>query len=392
MTREWIISLYLFFHRVLFFLFRLFPLKEQTVFVASFPENTEYAANELARISNEPIILLCTCAPWKIQVQGVGKVRIHSFTLHKPFTWLKGLYVLATSRTVFVDNYFGFLAARPFRKGVRCIQLWHAAGAIKRFGLEDSSNVTRSARAHDRFKKVYQSFTHIVCGSDKMAHIFKASFGADDSQMLRTGVPRTDFFFNIEKLEASKLKVRNELNLPDKQILLYAPTYRDDQLHVSEIALDLDRLEQALSSNYILLLKLHPAVKVELSQLNERFVLNVSDYPDMNELLAAADLLISDYSSLPFEYAFLEKPMIFHAYDLEAYEQARGFWEDYEHLVPGPVVENTEGIISAIRGADFDMDRILQFSSDWNTYSDGQSSKKLIASLYEETKKPERCD
>jgi len=392
MIRELEITAYLFFHRVLFIIFRLFPLQEQTVFVASFPENTEYVANELARRNKEPIIVLCTCAPWKINLAKGDNIKIDSLSMRNPFIWLKGMYALATSRTIFVDNYFGFVAAKPFRSGVRCIQLWHAAGAIKRFGLEDQSNSTRSAKAHARFKKVYQSFTHIVCGSDKMAQIFEASFGTSESKMLHTGVPRTDFFFDNEKLEASKLKVRNELNLPDKKILLYAPTYRDEQLHVSKIALDLEQLERELSNTYILLLKLHPAVKVELDKLNEHFVMNVSNYPDINELLAAADILISDYSSIPFEFALLQKPMIFHAYDLQAYEQSRGFWEDYKNLVPGPVVDNTDGIITAIQTAQFDMNQVLKFSKSWNTYSNGQSSKKLIDALYRDNKNPEKCD
>ncbi|WLV26053.1 CDP-glycerol glycerophosphotransferase family protein [Aciduricibacillus chroicocephali] len=386
MFRELVISIYLFFCRVLFIIFRILPLRERTVLVASFPENNAYVAEALARKTDEEIHILCTFPLDKLQLKKSGRYYLIQFSLRNPFRWLNSMRLIATSRTVFVDNYFGWLAAKPFRSGVRCVQLWHAAGAIKRFGLKDSSIERRSPRAHRRFRKVYDTFTHIVCGSEKMADIFKDAFDVDDSRLLRTGVPRTDFFFNGEALMRSNGRVRATYDLPDKQIILYAPTYRDEELQISKLAIDLKAMEKALGDTHVLLLRLHPAVEVDLDVSNEGFVRNVSSYPDISELLAAADILISDYSSIPFEYALLGRPMIFHAYDLVDYEHSRGFWENYESLVPGPVVAMTEEIIREIRGNDFDFERITHFSSDWNTYSNGHSSEQLIDYFYEQEK------
>src|SRR5699024_1500932 len=94
-----------------------------------------------------------------------------------PISWIRSIYHLATARVIFIDNYFGFLAATSFKENVTCVQLWHAAGAIKQFGLKDPSNQYRSKRANQRFKKVYKQFHQIVVGSEKMADIMKESFG-----------------------------------------------------------------------------------------------------------------------------------------------------------------------------------------------------------------------
>lgn len=384
MLREIAITIYLFFCRVLFLFFKLFRIHDRHVFVASFPENTSYMVDVLAENGDKEIHILCTFPADKLKLPPIGSFHVSEFSLRSPVKWLAGMKLIATSRTVFVDNYFGWLAAKPFRSGVRCVQLWHAAGAIKRFGLKDSSIENRSVRAHRRFRKVYETFTHIVCGSEKMAEIFKSAFGVSDDRIVRTGVPRTDFFFNEERLLESELKVKNALDLPDRKVILYAPTYRDEELHVSRVPLDLKAMEEALGLTHILLLKLHPAVEVDFELGKDGFVRDVSDYPDINELLSAADVLISDYSSIPFEFALLEKPMIFYAYDLVEYEESRGFWEDYNSLVPGPVVAMTEEIIREIQEDAFDLEKVSRFSAEWNAYSNGRSSIQLAEALDKE--------
>jgi Putative glycosyl/glycerophosphate transferases involved in teichoic acid biosynthesis TagF/TagB/EpsJ/RodC len=128
------------------------------------------------------------------------------------------------------------LAACNFRPSVRCTQVWHANGAVKYFGFRDKTIKNRPDSAHKRFKKVYSRFHHITVSSDEMAYIFKEAFGADDSRILKTGVPRTDFFYNMDKIEAEAEKVRSALPvLKDKKALLYAPTFRDNQFDTDKI-------------------------------------------------------------------------------------------------------------------------------------------------------------
>lgn len=382
MIREWLISAYLFFFKILFTLFRMIPLnRKKTVFVASFHENTLFAARALACHTNEKIVILRAKS---VKIDFSNSWSVYHFNARHPFSWVRSVFHLATARTIFIDNYFGFLAAADFHPEVRCIQLWHAAGAIKRFGLADPSIHQRSHRARRRFQKVYSAFTHVVAGSEKMAAIFQESFGIPDARMIRCGVPRTDIFFDGGQLHDVKAELTNTFpQLQEKKIILYAPTYRDGEFHVSGIALDIKQMAQELSDEYILILKLHPAVQAELDQEAPDFVLDLSHYPEMNHLLMIADILISDYSSVPFEFALLNRPMIFFAYDLEEYGKTRGFWEDYEQLVPGPVVFNTTDVITAIKEENTDFKRIQSFAKDWNEYSCGHSSDQLIRFLYE---------
>src|SRR5699024_3415731 len=342
MVRELAISLYLLIFSLFFYTFRLLPQKKKTTLVTSFGDNVLYTVKEIEKQTNEPIVILKT-AQCKVDFGESSRLSVLEFEVSSPFDWVKSIYHLATSRFVFVDNYFGFLAAARFRHGVKCIQLWHAAGAVKQFGLKDPSNKERMPRALRRFQKVYNRFDHVVDGSEKMAKIFRESVGLSDERMLRTGIPRTDFYYDAKGMErvASELQ-RSYPAIRDKKVILYAPTFRDDALRSTELALDIGALYHAFSDEYVLLLRLHPAIQGNFDNTYPDFVIDVTAYPDIHHLLTVTDLLVTDYSSIPFEFSLLERPMIFFAYDLEEYTESRGFTEDYTGLVPGPVVKTTD--------------------------------------------------
>ncbi|GGB32160.1 hypothetical protein GCM10011409_06930 [Lentibacillus populi] len=380
MARELVVTVYLFVFQVLFNAFKLFPQKKKAIFVASFGDNILYTLNELKKHTNDPVVILKTS---QCKVDFEHDDNVLNFEPMNLLQWIQAIYHLATADKVFVDNYFGFLAVTDFKPNVQCVQLWHAAGAIKRFGLKDPSVENRSERALERFKSVYQRFTHVVVGSEKMAAIFRQSFGLANEAILRSGIPRSDFFFNIQEKKNVEQELRQIYPVTNrKKVILYAPTYRDDQLNKAEIALEIEKLYEKFHDDYVLFLRLHPAVKHEFRNQHSDFVYDVSDISDVNHLLVITAILITDYSSIPFEFSLLERPMIFFAYDLDKYERTTGFWEDYETLVPGPVVGNTDDLIDVIENGYFDMERIKNFAAQWNQYSRGRSSKTLINAIY----------
>lgn len=384
MLRELAISLYLFVFRLIFNFFKLFPLQRKTTFIASLGYNVSYTMRELEKQTNEQVVILKTAKCHVEFTEDVNRI-VLNLKPTSPFHLLRAIYHLATSHRIFVDNYFGFLAVTQFKEDVKCIQLWHAAGAIKQFGLKDLSIENRSERAHHRFKQVYDQFDYVVVGSDKMATIFEEGFGLCEERILRTGIPRTDFFYDdIKKKQVEKSLRETFPNIKEKQVILYAPTYRDDELDTPRLMIDLEKMYKNLKYDYVLFLRLHPAVNGTFENKYPGFVYNVSSYPDINELLIITDMLVTDYSSIPFEYAFLQRPIIFFAYDLEEYAEKRGFWEKYETLVPGPIVKTTDGLLEQIEQKQFDIDRINEFSSEWNKYSNGYASKHLIDLLYKE--------
>ncbi|MFD1851642.1 CDP-glycerol glycerophosphotransferase family protein [Oceanobacillus bengalensis] len=381
MAREVAVSIYLFTFQLIFNIFKLFPLKDKTTFVSSFGRNILYTLREVEKQTEHRIVILKTY-PCNITFKKLAHRRIINFKFSYILNWIFGIYHLATSKKVFVDNYFGFLAVTAFNPDVTCVQLWHAAGAIKQFGLRDLSIENRPKSAFRRFKAVYQRFDYIIVGSEKMADIFKEGFGVKNKQILRTGIPRTDFFYDDEATEkASEALYAYFPIIKEKKVILYAPTYRDNELNIHDIKLDIDQMYRNFHNEYVLFLSLHPAIKANIKNKYPDFAFDVSSY-NINHMLTIADILITDYSSIPFEFSLLNKPMIFYAYDIDQYAEERGFWENYEELVPGPVIETMDELIRVIHSRDFDLGRIREFSNEWNKYSRGVSSEGLVNAVY----------
>lgn len=145
-------------------------------------------------------------------------------------------------------------------------------------------------------------------------------------------------------------------------------------------------MSKKFKSEYVLILKLHPAISATGYSHNnsDDFILDLSKYPKINDLLFITDILITDYSSIPFEFSYFKKPMIFFPYDLKEYQQERGFWENYSTLVPGPIVQSTEELIYFISKSDSSLreeENSLTFHLKWNKYSQGNSSKNVAVIL-----------
>lgn len=380
MAREFAITLYLCIFYILFNLFKICPQKKKTIGVASFGDNVFYTMNALKDISEEDLIIL-KIPSCKFEFDSTV-TEIIPFNLNKPISYLKSIYHLATATNIVVDNYFGFLAVTKFRPNTTCVQLWHAAGAIKQFGLKDPTNENRSKKAMTRFNKVYNNFHYSIVASENMALTFQESFGVTSDRILRTGLPRTDIYFN--NLKRHQIIQDMQQQYPDivgKKIILYAPTFRNNQLANYQLELDIEKLYEELSHEYVLFIKPHPAVHYSFENDYSNFVYDVSHSYDTNHLLLITDILISDYSSIPFEYALLEKPMVFFAYDLEEYKLSSGLIEDYENQMPGPIVSTTEAVINKIKEGNFDYQKIQAFAEEWNEYSNGKSSLKLARFL-----------
>ncbi|MED4224289.1 CDP-glycerol glycerophosphotransferase family protein [Neobacillus cucumis] len=381
MLRELAIACYLAVFKVVFTLLKIIPQKSKVSLVISFEENAINLLQQLQNHYNSLEIIILYKTKVSEEFKQEINARLIPFENNSIRDWVASLFHLATSRVIIVDNYYGFLSVVNFKKNVECIQIWHAAGALKTFGLQDHSIINRSSAAKRRFQQVYDQFDRIVIGSEEMGEIFSESFNVPMQRMLRSGIPRTDLFYeenNKQTITASFFKKYPMLS--GKKLILYAPTYRDGQLDNNEIHLDIKKMQQALQNDYRLLIKLHPAVKTtnHYEEQYPNFVVDFSSFKRVNELLLVADYLITDYSSLPFEYALLTKPMIFFPYDLEYYRVERGLILNYEMVVPGPVVQDTDQLIEVMTANQFDYQSIREFSDRWNRYSTGSSAENLV--------------
>lgn len=395
LLRELAVSVYLVLVRFVFSVYKLFPLQDKVVLIETIGGHSAYLYRTMKAMQNPfRLVLLTSGKSRKFRdvegnfLKGNGAPTVVPFTSGNPVFFLLSLYHVATARSVLVDNYVGLLAGVTFRPGVECIQLWHAVGGFKRTGLGDKTITHRSSRARSRFQRVYNQFHKLAVGSEGLAKIHMDAFGLPYERMLKTGVPRTDLFFDMGLMSHIKeTLLRNNPGLKGKRVLLYAPTYRDGETKGAKLQLDLSQLQSQVGQDSVILLRLHPAVTSEINYeaLYPGFVFDYSSYPVMNDLLLVADCLITDYSSVICEYALLGKPMVFFLYDLEEFLEKRGLWDGYESLVPGPVVYTMSELIGVIRDWKFDFAKIRQFARMWNTYSNGESSRHLLEYLQKST-------
>ncbi|AWC30559.1 CDP-glycerol glycerophosphotransferase family protein [Bacillus cytotoxicus] len=387
MMREFIVTVYLTIVKILSSIYVLFPIQNKVTFVMSYGENHFFIYEEMNRQNIDCEIIFLYKSTCKYNLSEFSHVKRYKFESLNLIHMVKAIYHLSTSKYIIVDNYFGTLSAIYLKEGVQCIQLWHAAGAIKKFGLLAPSFKQRSLRSQRRFLKVYDAFHKVVVGSDSLATIYKRAFGLSDDRILRTGIPRTDLFFNEKSKERIKKEiVSKNLKLGDKKIILYAPTFRNENMGNFGFCLDVENMYRALKDEYVLIVRLHPAIRNKL-KYNEKyrgFLYDYSSYPNVNELFLITDILITDYSSIPFEFCLLGKQMIFFAYDLSDYVQKNGIIGNYISNIPGPIVYNTDEIISEIKSGTLEINKINTFANEWNQYSRGNASKNFVNAIFKD--------
>lgn len=375
MVREIFITFYLLFYKIWFTLFSIFPVKNKVVFLASFTENNVYIYNKLKESFTGEIVFLCKKSCFNNLKQLTSKCYLVETTniAHE----MKAAYHLMTAKTIIVDNYFGLLAAAKFRDEVECIQIWHAVGAVKSFGFLDPFVRNRSNREKKRILCVYKNFHKVVVGSKTFEHIFEQAMFIKEHQFLRIGYPRTDFFYNKNLHSQLKQKFFEQYPmLKNKKIILYAPTYRPN-IEQNDLVLNIGSLYEQFGKDFVLLVRMHPSVTLSIENENYKdFLYDFSKNISINELLVVTDYLITDYSSIPFEFSFFNKPMIFYPYDLKQYEKNPGLWASYEEIVPGPIAKSTEEIINIIKQGDFP--NYGDFHHKWNEFNIGKSSENLV--------------
>ena len=203
-----------------------------------------------------------------------------------------------------------------------------------------------------------------------------------------------DIYFNPDFVSSAREEMLKKFpQIGDRKIILYAPTFRGNSILKSymDLKLDIERMNAELSDDFVLLYKLHPqtakrfSLSAEEREKYENFVFDISKDVRIDLAMCAADMLISDYSSVIFEYSLLSRPMIFFAYDLEEYDRDRSFYNKYEDFVPGPIVRDTEGIISAVRQAQsgFDSAEIENFRNYFMDACDGHSTARIAEAFME---------
>lgn len=279
---------------------------------------------------------------------------------------------ISNARYIICDNYFAFMGALELSDETTVFQIWHANGAIKTFGWQDKATASRTKADHKRFQAVYEACDYYVVGSDKMGDVFKDSYQISETKMLKTGCPRTDYYFKEGRnVQAQEKFHRAFPDVEEKRVVLYVPTYRPYE--TSEIEAMLSQL--SLPEGTIGFGHLHPHMTEYRTDGPLNFDLRGLT---LEELLYNVDILITDYSSVPFDYSLIkpEGRLVFYCPDLEIYEQQVG-------LQPEFVQETGSGIVQTVEHLQQKLERddgllAADYGASWQEYNDGQASERLI--------------
>ena len=287
-------------------------------------------------------------------------------------------YYLASSKVILIDDYIRSVYEIRKRKDNYLIQVWHACGAFKAFGF---SRLSREG-CWPQDSRSHRTYDYCLVSSRKVAKHYAEAFGMNVDRVIATGVPRTDIFFD----EAYKREIRAKIfstypMLKDKKVILFAPTFRGSSKkegNYPHYRFDYKKIFERLGDEYRIIIKHHPHVNnkpVIENEYKDR-VIDLSKNEELNELLFVTDILITDYSSVVFEAALLDIPMLFYAFDLDEYISRRGFYCEYISFIPGKLVENMDEIIDALMVGDFEADKIIEFKKDFFDDLDGKSGKR----------------
>lgn len=300
---------------------------------------------------------------------------------------VKTIYYLARYKTIFLDDFYPFLNKISPRKGIRIVQLWHAPGAFKKFGFSRKGKPGWKKNVEKR--KHHRAYTHAIVSSNNISHYYAEAFRISKDKVISTGIPRTDILFNDEyKKEKIKDLYHRYPLLKNKKVILLAPTYRGEvmQGYYKFDELDISKMKNLLGEEYVVAMKLHQFISnsPKWEDKYSDFIIDLSNEKEITDLFFIADILITDYSSVVFEYSLLNKPMLFFAYDLEQYIADRDFYYPYESFVPGPIVKNTDELINVIRSNSFDMEKVKEFREKFFDHFDGKSTQRVIDMLFNE--------
>lgn len=319
------------------------------------------------------------------------QIKIKTFLNPKPFKYLSFheliqlTTLLVTSQVIMVDDFFPNLYFFKLKKETTLIQLWHAVGAFKTFGFSRLGKPGGTPQISPN----HRSYDLATVSSQNVVKFYAEGFGLSEEKVVATGVPRTDVFFD----EEYKRKIIDNFygeypNLKDKKIILFAPTFRGKGKEDAFYPVNQFKLKEIISEikddGYAVIIKHHPFVtkKMKIPPEYKDIILDLSLKSEINDLLFITDLLITDYSSVIFEAALLDIPMLFYAYDLHDYITSRDFYYDFETFVPGKIVVNQAQVIKAIKERDFQEEKIEKFKNRFFDHLDGKSTQRFMDLLY----------
>lgn len=347
---------------LIYSLFKLLPTSHKVVLISRLQN---YSSVDFLQIQKEAAKLDPTLKVVTLNHKMDSKLR-HVFSI------LREMYHLATSEACIVESYVISVSILKHRKSLVVVQIWHALGAVKKFGHMAIGKPEGSSAEVARIMKMHKNYTYVVAGSEATVPTYAAAFNIDANRIKPIGMPRVDYLVDSEQQQRSSAAVRNYYNLPaNKPVILYAPTFRKRHKVPYETlveAVDLDR--------YTLIIKQHLRDKTQFTSPKDGVI--VDQHFSVLQVLPVADYVITDFSATVFEAALLHKPLFFWLFDEERYVKKRGLAMDYVNELPGIKSKDITNIMSLIGTDNTNTQRVKEFADRYVTIQDGTSTKAIL--------------
>lgn len=277
------------------------------------------------------------------------------------------------------------------------LQTWHGT-PLKRLAHDiiapDDATFYRSGVSFDKMCESYDvdvaRYNYMISPNKFCTEVFQTSFQINRERLIETGYPRNDFITNATKDEIIALK--NKFHLPlDKKVVLYAPTWRDNSYvaagYTFDLKADFKKWKDILGEDYIVVFKPHYLIinKYKNDHTLDGFLYSIPADAEINELYVLSDILITDYSSVFFDYAVLNRPIYFYMYDIEEYKgELRGFYLDIYKELPGKIYEDETNMLKDVKLDIYDYSYLKVFNERFNSEQTGNCAQKVIDIVFKD--------
>jgi len=301
-------------------------------------------------------------------------------------SWIQLVKKIAKANLIIIDNYVPILTYLKLDRKTKIVQVWHAGAGFKaigymRFGKEGSPHPAES---------VHKKYTYALAPSESLVKVFEEVFGIEEDAFIKNGMPRLDGYLQNSRIESFKEGFYKEYpELMGKRIILFAPTYRGKEqknAYYDYTKIDFEQLYQFCKDEYMVIIKMHPyindskeyyqsinaklsdrnlqtRIKPDISKYKSR-IIDLTDYPSINDLFYITDILITDYSSVYYEFSVFKRPILFYTYDRLFYESTQGVYMSVKDHAPGKVCNSFEELMEALISQDYEIEKTIAFSEN----------------------------
>lgn len=362
--------------RIVYFPIKLLPAKKKVVFISRQSNSMSIdisLLNEYLNSNYPDIITIILTKKLEYSLAGVFTYLIHIF---------KQMYHISTSKVVIVDGYCIAVSVLNHKKGVKIIQIWHALGAIKKFGYQTINKTSGHSESISKVMCMHRNYDFVLCASEKTGQYFCEAFNVENEKMKYLGLPRIDYIMKDDTDAA--YKIREFYNIKEqKEVVLYVPTFRKNSNVDIEKLIGIFDFDKA-----VLVIKLHPLEKLSVD-LDKKFVaernensLIIDNKYTSYQWLNVCDKIVTDYSALGIEATLKKKPLYFYLYDIDEYVKTVGLNINLKDEFGKYAVYDVQELSEVINeGYDFEI--IEKFASKYITVPTDNCTKRIARFINE---------